>query len=259
MRNFVLSASVIALATGSALAAKPQPKYLDKLAETAQINTGAGSAVPYGTGFEAGEGFALGAMPQGGWTTLAALVPGLSPGGTISNVLPAAGSQHLRNVKNGGNGSYNGDCYPAAAGTGQTITTIKTYIPSAAFADYYVFGMRSDAYFAWGIHFNYLGVVTREFGYGTATQCANIVYGQYVDLVVDYNNGNMSVTYNGVGVYSGPTGFTVNTYDYLWIGSDNYQLTGEGGNFDNVGLQVPAPGAAGLLGLGAIAGLRRRR
>ncbi len=257
MRNFVISASALALAAGCALGAKPEPKYLDRLADVAHGASGGGERNYNSNGFEA-PGFALGAMPQGGWTTLGTLVPGLGNGGSISNANPAAGAQHLRTSKDPafGNGYYNGSLYNVNKTTGPVTTTVKTYIPAGAYADYYFFGMRSDAYFAWGVHMTFTGTITNAFSGGTTI--GNIIYGQYVDLSVSYNNGTETITYNGATLYSGATGFTVNQYDYVWCGSDNWQLSGENADWDNLTVS-PAPGAAGLLGLGALAGLRRRR
>lgn len=263
MQKFVISAAALVVAAGAASAKTDIMAGVSNLKQLASGGSGAffGNDGQRGgfvtTGFEAPD-YAVGALePQQGWVGLDTLF-GLPDGGFISNANPAAGSQHVRNSRAAGSaGSFNGT-FQGVTGTGATSTSIKVYLPAAAYADYFVTGFDAGTgNFAWGVRFSYTGVVRSQ---GATSGGAPIVYNQYVDLATSYdaNTGAFSINYNGANIFTGTNGFANRVFNSVLLGSDNFHLTGENGDFDNFS-HVPTPGAAGLLGLGAVAGLRRRR
>jgi hypothetical protein len=264
MKVAFVSAAALALAAGASFADRIDTAHTSALPGF-RGDAGAGRAGTINTGFEAGEGYAVGPINgQQGWASLGNVFAGLGNGSAVQNVLPFAGTQHMASVKDPAvaSGTFNG-AWHDAGGAGITTTSAKVYISQAAYADYFFAGLDTAGQFAWEVHFSFTGTV---FNGGTGTALAPIVYGQYVDLVSTYDaaTGNVTVNYNGAQVYNGTSGFTATNLVYdkvAWL-SDNFNTGGgdpnEHGLVDNL-VAVPAPGSAALLAMAGLVARRRRR
>lgn len=260
MRRIAMSAATLALCAGAAFADRIDLSQMTSIGHGMQSGSRAGTIV---TGFEAADGYAPGNINgQNSWAGLGTAFAGLGNGAEVQTVLPFAGTQHYASVRDpaSGAGNFNG-AWHDAGGAGLTTTSAKVYISTAAYADYFFAGIANTGSFAWEVHFSFTGNVRAN---NSGTNLTPIIYNQYVDLTTTYTQATnvFTISYNGVNIFTG-SGFAGNiAYDKFFFGSDNFNTLGgdpnERGLIDNLNA-VPAPGAAGLLGLGGLVACRRRR
>jgi len=265
MKNVVSAVAVVALAAGAAIARPPVS------ISTAAFVSDEGGVVrgpnSYSTGFEA-PAFAVGVLePQGGWSTSGVSLPWAS----VSTANPAAGTQHQRQVRDTtvGAGTARLSFGPAsgAVGFGPSTTSFDFAISNLGGADTDAIGQApSQAFLSWRINFSYLGPISvlDDIGLGLQFIDTGAVFTPglaYSNMRVEMDPGADTLRYflNNALIYTGVAGvFAGTSVEQFVTRNDNFQLTGETFDLDNVSI-VPTPGAIALLGLGGLAAARRRR
>lgn len=264
MRNKVSIATLALVAiAGSALADKI---YDTSIAAFVGPSSGTARSGSYTTGFEAGEGFAIGGLPQNGWTEFSATPNAAS----VSGAHPAGGSQHFRIEKDTGasSGSLSGGFSPdmGVLSPGRYILSVDFASNDVDGADYDIVPQApSQAFLSARMKFSWTGdiLILDDLGLGLSfidTGVDWIADGAYRNVVIDMdsNADTIDYYYNGSLIYSSVTGVVAGTsFEQVVLISDNFQ-NGGWGDFDNLSV-VPAPGALALLGLGGAFASRRRR
>lgn len=264
MKSTVSAVALVALVAGAAFARPPASVSTSALIDDESgVVRGPNS---YSTGFEA-PAFAVGVLePQGGWSTSGVSLPWAS----VSSVFPAAGTQHQRQVRDTtfGPGAARLAFGPAsgAVGFGASTTSFDFAISNTGGADTDVIGQApSQAFLSWRINFSYLGPISvlddGGFGLGFVNTGAVWTPGAYQNMRVEMDPALDTLRYflNNVLIYTGVAGvFAGTSVEQFVTLNDNFQLTGETFDLDNVSI-VPTPGAIALLGLGGLAAARRRR
>lgn len=237
----------------------------------------------YSTGFEAAEGYGQGIISgQQGW-----IVNNISATNTAKRQ-----KQEVRNGVNFGNGSANA-LVLSKSGLSATlqpqgnlgIAQSPTSMPASSFsgdswlstldtnANYGGLGFDSGAgLLTWRVEFNYAASNGGDGHIYYVDTNANAGAGAFIDtgvswvatsyktVTVNINAGTIDYFYGGsliatqIGLNGGGA-----TYDTVQLYHDNYEISGESFRWDNINFTVPAPSAAGLLGLGGLAAARRRR
>lgn len=265
MKAGTVLVAVVGLAmSASALAQKSYDTSANALGAPGM---GHGRSLIYGTGFEAGEGFAVGGLPQNGWTEFVATPNGAN----ISATHPDSGSQHLRITKDAAaaSGTLSGGFSPAtgALGAGHYVVSVNFATNDSLGADYDVVPQApSQALLTARMKFSWLGdiLVLDDTGSGlvfTDTGANWVGDGAYHNVTIDVDSvGNsLKYYYNGGLIYTGVAGvFAGTSVEQVVLISDNWQNSGEFGDFDNLSV-TPAPAGLALLGLGGIGAMRRRR
>lgn len=227
----------------------------------------------YSTGFESAEGFAPGYIGgQSGWTTFTSSTAEAH----VDTANPFAGSQHMRISKDPalGSGSLTGGFSPDLGPLlpSQSYLSVMLNISNVDGADYDVVPQApSQSLLSARVKFSFTGdlLVLDDTGGGLAFTDTGFDWGplagSYMRLEVLLDNGANSIDYkiNGSTVYSSVAGvFAGTTFEQAVLLSDNFQLLGESGDFDNLDIVngvIPAPGAFALLGIAGFAARRRRR
>lgn len=265
MKTAVFAVSALALAAGAAIARPPMS------VSTSAITNG-DDIVLRGPGnqffdFEA-PAYALGAIePQNGWSASGVNLPYAS----VSNVNPAGGQQHLRiafdsSVAAGISRNVLGP-NSGALPVGPSSVSFDFAISGLGGANYRAIGQApSQGFLSWRVEFDFeFGdiYVLDDLGLGLqfVDTGSDFTPGTYMNMRVETDPGADSIRYfldNNL-IYTGVAGvFAGTTVEQMVFASDNFQLEGETGDFDNVSV-TPAPGALALLGLGGLAAARRRR
>lgn len=220
-------------------------------------------------GFETAEGYTVGPVAgQNGWTEFTA-----APGAVrVSASNPATGSQHLRIVETAGftfNGAFSPDL--GAQPAGRYITSIDVALNDIDGADYQVIGQApSQSFLSFRINFSYTGNIQILDDLGTGLAFVNVgtwsASTSYTNLTVDldFANNTIEYFYGGNLLYSSVAGvFAGTSVEQVIVLSDGFQSFAANpnptGDFDNLSIVIPAPGAFALLGLGGLAAARRRR
>jgi len=223
-------------------------------------------ATPYGTGFEPGERFAPGYVGgQAGWTAFTASVTE----GHVDTVNPYSGVQHLRISHDPtlAGGTYTGGFSPnlGLQNNDPVSVSIMVAISATGGADYDVVPQTpTQGYQTARVNFSYLGDirVLDDLGGGTTwvDTGANWVPGAYKNLTIDIDPGadTIDYSYGGASIYSGVAGVFLGTcVEEVVLWSDNWHA-GDCGDFDDLTI-TPEPATLGLLAIGALGMLRRRR
>lgn len=192
----------------------------------------------------------------------------------VSTANPAAGSQHLRISKGpSANSSLNG-AFTQDFGnfTGKSsIVSVDIYHSHANGADAHIVGQApGQALLTWRVNFNFAGNIfilddaDGIPGGALAFINTNVQWtpGVYKNLRVEHDVGANSLKYfyDNALIYTGSVGtFAATAVEQVVLFSDNfYNNSSEFIDYDNLSI-IPAPGAASLLGLGALLAARRRR
>jgi len=217
------------------------------------VTTGGPTTTAYffGSGFEAGEGFAPGVLePQNGWSATGINLPWQ----TISGVNPYTGAQHARLVKNAAAaaGAQHVLLSPVNATPANTPSTVyvRINISNDGGADYSVVGQApSQGFLSWRVLFSWSGAMGTEpgtifvlddIGMGLQFVDTGVLWSEnsYVELRVDFNPlaGVIDYYYNGVVIYSSPlvAGTAVEQVAFV---TDNFQLAGETCDIDALSVQ----------------------
>jgi hypothetical protein len=267
----LLALSVLALA-GDAFAAKPMVPNKEALVPDAgDANTP--TAVLLSTGFEAVDGFVLGAIePQNGWVATSIN----SPWASVSAVNPAVGSQHLRLVRD--NASPGGSTRivlspptPLASHTPSQFRGL-VYISNDWGADYDFVGQSlSQGLMTWRVKFSYAGVsgfgrgtifIVEDFGDELGYLDTGVLWtqGAYVELKVQHDPaaGEIRYFYGGALIYTG-TIWGGTSVEQIAVVHDNDQWPTEHAGIDAISLlDTPSdPIPARPASWGSIKGLYR--
>jgi len=294
MRVSIIAAAAAAALASTAFAAKPESN------NTAAASMGPilGTRAPTGlsTGFESP--FVTGTINgQQGWTVSQIGSPAVPvTTANIVNTTPISGAQSLRltDTTAVASGTSTGAFSPVLAqiAPDQSISTFSARIdgvtpgPSGG-ADYFISGQSpAQLFVTWRIDLNFQGPIrvldfpgvgqTGTLGFQNTT--ASWTPGTVMNFEVDFlplpgatpgtptstppGNGLGTIVYklNGVPIYTADSLVAGTSVDQFVFLSDNFQVAGESGTFDNLGVTgVPEPTSLALLGLGALATLRRRR
>jgi hypothetical protein len=200
------------------------------------------------SGFEAGDGFALGALePQGGWTASGTNAPWAS----ISNLNPFAGAQHLRlaNDPAVAGGSARVFLSPPVVVAPLSPSQVKEmiYISNDGGADYDLIGQApSQGFITWRVKFHYTDLagtgpgtifILDDLGAGLVFVDTGVLWaeGSYRELKVQFDPAAAEIRYfyDGVLIYTGSiyAGTAVEQVGGL---HDNFQLANENAGVDGL-------------------------
>jgi hypothetical protein len=242
----------------------PDPTYI-------RTSTGLGGGPDTTTFFDGFESLAVGPINgQAGYTVFAA--NSLTP--VVSTANPAAGSQHLRITKGpGANSSFNG-AFTQDFGnfTGKSSTvSVDIFHSHANGADAHIVAQApGQALLTWRVNFNFGGNIfilddaDGVPGGSLAFINTNVQWtpGVYKNFRVEHDTvvNSLKYYYDNNLIYTGSVGtFAATAVEQVLLFSDNFfNNTSEFVDYDNLSI-VPAPGAASLLGFGAVFAARRRR
>ncbi|TVQ63917.1 MAG: PEP-CTERM sorting domain-containing protein [Phycisphaerales bacterium] len=222
-------------------------------------------------GFESAEGYSVGPVAgQQGWAEFTAR-PGAS---RVSNANPASGNQHLRIVELQTGAAFNGAFSPdlGAQPAGRYITSVDIALNDDGGADYQVLGQApSQGFLSFRVNFAFTGSIQilDDVGAGLVFVNTGATWDpslSYTNLTVDldFDNDTIDYFYGGNLIYSSVAGvFAGSAVEQVILLSDGFQSFSETpsptGDFDNLSIVIPAPGAFALLGLGGLVAVRRRR
>jgi hypothetical protein len=227
-----------------------------------------GGSLLFGTGFESP--FTPGSINgQQGWTTFA----GNPATPAISAAHPAGGSQHLRNSKGpGSSGSLNGAFSPnfGPQPAGRYIVSVDFASNDPGGADHMLVGQApSQGFLSWRLHFTWQNqiLVLDRTSPGGSLVFVNTGHtwspdGQYRNVTVDFDADADQIRYyyGGNLVWETQYGIVAGTsIEQVILFGDNFYNPGGWGDWDNLSVTIPAPGALALLGLAGLAGTGRRR
>jgi hypothetical protein len=217
------------------------------------------------TGFEAPD-FGPGSIDgQNGWN-VSSFTDGTDAAiATVSEVNPADGLQHLRLEDQPliANGEITGAFSPTLSSPGSFLS-VDVNISNFGGSDYRIQPQTPSAQVltaVYQIRFNGDIRVVDTDGLGGLVFVdtgVNFTPGVYQNYTMVFNPTSIEYFLDGNLIYTGDV-ITETFFEEIYINSDNFALTGETGDFDNVSTVVPEPATAGLLGLAGIAALRRRR
>jgi hypothetical protein len=215
------------------------------------------------TGFESPD-FTTGPLAgQNGWT--GSIFTDGSPAvvESISTANPASGQQHLRLEDQPAlaNGNNTGVFSPTLA-TPSNFLSVDVNISNTGGADYRIQPQTPTTGSVTAIVvLNFEGdvLVLDSNGAGGFTFIdtgADWTPAVYQNVTIEVGSSSIVYSLDGAEIYTGST-ITTGLIEEVFLASDNFQLLGETGDFDNVA--VPEPAAAGLLAFASLGLLRRRR
>ncbi len=264
----IAAACGIVLCTGVAFAGGDDPNRI-LLPPPDYDNIGPREVSMLMSGFEQGEGWNLGLASNNtpaGWAVLGA---NASP--IISNLNPWVGAQHLRIQDEPGVGSNNdvGILSPNIKLPGEDeleMLTLKmgVYISEKGGADYDVF-LQSESALAARVKFDFSGriLIVDDLAFRDTGVEWSVAEWKELRIELDYTGAGQATAkyyYGGTLIYEDNNRFDlVDDPTQFGIVSDNNHKD-DFGDFDNVMLVVPTPGAlaTALVG-GVLIGARRRR
>lgn len=189
----------------------------------------------------------------------------------ISAAHPASGSQHLRIVRDlaAAAGSLSGGFSPEAGAQspGYYAVSVDFATNDAAGADYDIIPQApTQGFLTARMKFSWTGDILVLDDTGTGLNFIDtgvdfVADGAYrnVSIIIDSINNSIDY-YNGSLIYSSVAGvFAGTAVEQVVLVSDNFQNADGWGDFDNLSITVPAPGAIALMGLGGLVVSRRRR
>lgn len=282
MNRVVNVAALVAAVCGAAMSASADVRERVAVEPEALGSRFATRGAVDGIGFEAGEGFVLGDIAgQNGW---------LTNSNPLGDPPVLIGDMRVTDGVNDGNGSANALRFsvgPQAQGTsgiaqapltlGSNQVTVDTKIDDDFGANYFVRGLAlasgGGATLSFRVEFDYRGSIFVQnpssgvftdtlaaWGQGLWRSLDVVIINNASDSAIDYfYDGNLIFQHTGL-----PAGLYL---DVVQFGHDNFQAIGNGsftgepvpaGYFDNLRV-VPTPGAAGLLAMGGLLTVRRRR
>ena len=287
---FALTAALSPVCVAATSQAAPVKTYgpIDTSAVVGPVYTGSPLLRPTNltSGFEA-PAFVPGNLNgQNGWgVTLLAPAPGTPiTSANISTAQPLSGAQSLRLTDEAtvADGNFTGAFSPSTPGPANEASTvsfdynIRNVVPGAATggADYRIAAQsQSQAMISFIVNFSFLGnILVADFDATGmlalidtgADWTPDTTQNLSVDFVPNAAAGALggTITYNlnGTPIYVADTLVGGTNVEQVLIRSDNFQVDGEVGDFDNLAVTaVPEPTSLALLGLGGLAVLRRRR
>jgi hypothetical protein len=243
-----ISAIALSLVLAVEAGAAPKSWNTDKSAiPDGEHDSPVGSlATVFGTGWEAADGFALGAVePQLGWTATSTN----NTWASVSAASPFAGARHMRLIRNTllGQGSQCLVFTPTVAQAPGTPATIKMQvkISNDQGADYDVIAQApSQGFLTWRVKFSFSDIVGTgpgtifildDVGSGLAFQDTGVLWdiNVYRELKVQFDPGAGQIRYyyDGNLIYTGILVAATAVEQIVWR-TDNFQLGGETGDFD---------------------------
>jgi hypothetical protein len=257
--SFAFSGLLVAALAGAAVAVSPRTEKPTKSSFVGDGNVGVTSYL-FGSGFESGEGFALGPIePQAGWTASGTNLPFAS----VKNLLPYTGLQHLRLIHDtttgvGVNRIAFSPLQATAANTPSTVY-VKIRISNDGGADHDVVAQApSQGFLSWRVKFSWSGDLGTEPGTiyvlddpGTGLAYINTgvlwTVGVYKELRVDFDpiNGTIRYYYGGAPIYTGVV-YAGTAVEQVLALTDNYENTGETEELDGLSVQTLGDPAVGV-------------
>lgn len=222
----------------------------------------------YLTGFEVADGFEPGEFPQGGWSPYGAVPSGAS----VSDAHPDSGSQHLRIRRVPGaplasaTGAYSPEL--GAQPPGRFVLRLRFASNDRAGADYEIIPESgSQGLLSARMVFKGSGdiMVLDDVGAGLTlvdTGANWVAGGKYrtIKIILDSVADTIDYYYNGSLIHSSVSGvFAGTTIEQIAIEGRNFNDSGNWGDFDDLSLTLPAPGALTLIGFCALVPSRRPR
>lgn len=268
MQKVVKSAVALAVIAGAAAGASASIKSPVALQPELLGSRFAVRGTTTSIGFEAAEGYALGAIGgQNGWLDNA-------PNGTMEVQDGAGagnGSPNALRLSEGPQGLGTFGIAQAPATINASGASVDTRIDDDLGANYFVRGLAvigSSAFVSFRVEFDYQGNIwLQDPTTGTFSDTGVAwVPNQYNQLTVSYGATTVDFSYGGNPLGSTPLPTFGGFFDVVQFGQDNFQGFGNGSfsggvpaaYFDNLTV-IPAPGAMALLGLGGLVAARRRR
>lgn len=249
--SIALSGLLVVALAGAAVAASARTEKPTKSTFVGDGTVGITSYF-FGSGFESGEGFVLGAIePQQGWSASGVNLPFAS----VRNALPYTGLQHLRLIHDttqgvGVNRIAFSPLQVTPANTPSTVY-VKVRISNDQGADHDVVGQApSQALLTWRVKFSYSddsGVgpgtiyVLDDLGAGVVFVNTGVAWTHavYKELRVDFDpiGGTIRYYYGGALIYTG-TVFAASAVEQVLALTDNYEIGAETGDFDALSVQT---------------------
>lgn len=233
---------------GGAVTSKPSPSLSDKAMGAADGSNFIPGLIT--TDFEAADTFAPGfCAGQNGWTAFVAS----TVEGHIDTANPAGGTQHLRVSSDPANatGTLTGCFSPdlgALPADNIYTTSVDVAITNANGADYgVVLQSPNQGFITARVNFRFTGPIQVFEGGDFVDTGATWTPGAYRNLTIVVNStaGTIAYSYDGVLIHTGPlVGGT--TVEQVVLFSDNWQVTDEHGDFDNLSTTRQTPTAIGL-------------
>jgi hypothetical protein len=280
MRVSVIAAAAAVVAASVTSAAFAQQKVYDTSTSfiPAPIDE-TRTATGLSTGFESP--FVAGATINGqqGWTTFAA---DTATSTTISTASPFAGTQHVRMIDGGTNGTLRGAFSPNSpqGANDPAQINIRMKLSNIGGADYDFIGQSpTQAFLSFRMNFDFTGNINVLDFVGTALGFVDTgvdwtaLAGQYVNVGVTFvpggppgtpataPAGSIAYSINGTTIYTADTLVAGTAVDQIIMLNDSFQLANETGDWDNLSITaVPEPTSIAALGLvgGALFARRRR-
>ncbi|MCA9254796.1 MAG: hypothetical protein KDA33_04130, partial [Phycisphaerales bacterium] len=203
----------------------------------------------FSTGFEDTEGFLTGTIDlQNGWgVSTVGGVPGVHAQIATNN--PAAGVQNLHVVDDAtiAQGTllfaFSPTIIPTPA-VGPSVTTLDCFIPAGANANYRIQAQTpAQGFLTWRVEFDFQGTILTIDDIGAGFQIVDTAVAfptdTYFELKVEFLPSTGQYTYyiDNVPFYTSVGGLFAGTIvEQVIIGSDNFQIAPEGGDFDNLNI-----------------------